>query len=156
RLSKIPGIVRTSTSSILELIKRSYTIRLPDPPARRAPGRRRRRGARPYRGRRAVPLEAPGGSDFADPNRPAGHVGVGDVDLAGDAAPDVRPRDADREQHGDHREDDPRNGVRALHPDPSPRDEEPENRGQERHRDHDAHEAERAHGGAQVEDPADE
>jgi len=43
RLSKIPGIVRTSTSSILELIKRSYTIRLPDPAARKGAGRRRRR-----------------------------------------------------------------------------------------------------------------
>ena len=43
RLSKIPGIVRTSTSSILELIKRSYTIRLPDPPAGKPPRRRRRK-----------------------------------------------------------------------------------------------------------------
>jgi len=42
RLAKIPGIVRTSTSSILELIKRSYTIRLPDPPAGK-PARRQRR-----------------------------------------------------------------------------------------------------------------
>ena len=43
RLSKIPGIVRTSTSSILELIKRSYTIRLPEPAIRKAPSRRRKR-----------------------------------------------------------------------------------------------------------------
>jgi len=43
RLAKIPGIVRTSTSSILELIKRSYTIRLPERPAKTGTGRRRRR-----------------------------------------------------------------------------------------------------------------
>jgi hypothetical protein len=43
RLSKMPGILRTSTSSILELIKRSYTIRLPEPAIRKAPGRRRKR-----------------------------------------------------------------------------------------------------------------
>jgi len=53
RLSKIPGIVRTSTASILELVKRSYTIRMPDGPvvegatrrvpAGRAPGTMSRR-----------------------------------------------------------------------------------------------------------------
>lgn len=43
RLSKIPGIVRTSTASILELIKRSYTIRLPEPAAKRRPRRAKKR-----------------------------------------------------------------------------------------------------------------
>jgi Lrp/AsnC family transcriptional regulator for asnA, asnC and gidA len=47
RLPAIPGIVRTSTSSILELVKRSLTIGLPEEPARAAPGgTRRKRGRR--------------------------------------------------------------------------------------------------------------
>ena len=49
RLSKIPGIVRASTSSILELIKRGYTIRLPAPPSS-SRAERRRGAARRGRG----------------------------------------------------------------------------------------------------------
>lgn len=50
RLSGIPGIVRTSTSSVLEVVKRTMTFPLPD---NVASGRRRRRaGARKKRDRR--------------------------------------------------------------------------------------------------------
>jgi Lrp/AsnC family transcriptional regulator for asnA, asnC and gidA len=43
RLPTIPGIVRTSTSSILELVKRALTIGLPEEPARAAHRRARRK-----------------------------------------------------------------------------------------------------------------
>jgi hypothetical protein len=52
-MSRVPGILRTSTSSILEVVERSMTFPLPEDvvPGRRARGRRgpgrRRAGARP-------------------------------------------------------------------------------------------------------------
>jgi Lrp/AsnC family transcriptional regulator for asnA, asnC and gidA len=53
RLSSIPGIVRTSTSSVLEVVKRSMTIPLPDTRVPSRPTPRIRTGRSPRRGRAA-------------------------------------------------------------------------------------------------------
>jgi len=79
-MAKVPGIVGISTSSILEVVKRSMTFDLPEEaargngaPGRRNPGERRSRkrvAAAPIReGQRARPLSRNGSRESADRHR---------------------------------------------------------------------------------------
>src|SRR5690554_1283317 len=83
-------------------------------------------------------------------------VDLVDVELAGQPAPDVRPREPDAQEPGEADQRDPRDHLRGAELEPAEADQEPDQRPEEGGAEEDPELAERAVGGSADEYPADQ